>query len=380
MAFQIKTALQFFTAFKNYIISNNNTLTDWNQGSRVRTIAEAVALLAADINLEWFRSLDQQAQEAIYQTFGFGRKAGTKAQGYITFGRDEADPAQVSIASGIQIEYNGFIVITLATSTILANETLSGETLAQFSTASSETNILINAINTSLGKGAFIAKPDGVDYCKNETVYSGGTDEETDEQRVTRFQIYVNGLTRTTVQGIQAQVLAIDDVQAVTVKELDPAPGYVTIYVDEGNGLLTNSVKQEVIKVIEGDPLDKANYPGSRATGIQVIVNAPTIINVEWFVQIDVLYGVDYDIVELKNIVKTAITRSVNTLKLGSDVILSEISKRIKSADEDIYDVRFYTDAGFGTIETENITINEYQVAKTQSLLITIDDIQEVNL
>ena len=83
---------------------------------------------------------------------------------------------------------------------------------------------------------------------------------------------------------------------------------------------------QETQKVIDGDPLDPLVYPGVRAGGIQVLVQAPSLISQSLIGTISVLSGFDTTVVAAA--VSTAVQDYINNLPIGDDVIVSELIER----------------------------------------------------
>lgn len=364
MARDIKTASQFFTAMKDYLIANSN-ITDLNIGSNLRTLLEAISLVCGDINLDWFIALDKQTQESIYDSFDFERKIGNKSGGFLTFFIQEVSTSDITIPAGTMIDWNGFFAETAEEGIITAGDLDSGEISALFTVPSSQTNIDVNTINTLVSRGSILDKPNDIDYAINETAFSGGTDEESDEERIERFRIYIQGLTRSTVFGIEAGALSVEGVRSVNTLENIPTAGWITIIAEEGDGTLSTATKEEIEKVINGDRDDPINYPGYKAAGVKVEVKAPILNNITFSIEVNMLNSTPYDETELINIVKAATERYVNSLKLGYDVILSEVITAIQNANETIYDV-------FVNFPANNVTINSGELARTNSSLISV--------
>jgi len=354
---------------KNYITGISTTLTDFNTGSRVRTIIEALSLIAEELNLDWFRTLNEATTEAIYKSFDFERVDGIKSSGTLTFGRDVAN-GEITIPIGTQISYNEFIIETLVEATILDGELESEEVNSQFTIASSTTNIGIGGINTKVGRGSFVDKPDDVDYVHNETAYTGGTNIESDEDRIERFQTFIQGLTRTTPIGQKAGALTVYGIRSVNIKENVPSPGWVRVYAEEGDGSLSEIKRTELLKVLKGDSFDPNNFPGYRASGIHIEVLAPEITNITYNVTVKMLTSSDYVEVDLIDLVKTAIINYTNNLPLSYDVISSEVVTSIQNADSDIYDVIINSPTG------DKVNIEEGFLAKTNSGIIMVNVIE----
>jgi len=108
-------------------------------------------------------------------------------------------------------------------------------------------------------------------------------------------------------------------------------------------------------KIINGDPNDRLNYPGSRGAGVQIQVKTPQVLiqNVE----ASIVISEGYDNATVLQAVETAILKSINTLDISGDVIVKELTKVIKSV-EGVYDLTY-------TTPTNNVLILDDQLART---------------
>lgn len=128
-----------------------------------------------------------------------------------------------------------------------------------------------------------------------------------------------------------------------------PAGSSVTIDYQPFKGLI-----QEAQKIIDGDPNDRSTYPGYRAAGVLVRVLAPTIIQMIFTANITVKSGFSQTFVADK--VKAAISDYINSLAIGEDVILSELTER-SMAVPGMYDISI-------SVPSENQIILDNQLAR----------------
>jgi uncharacterized phage protein gp47/JayE len=86
----------------------------------------------------------------------------------------------------------------------------------------------------------------------------------------------------------------------------------------------------EVQKVIDGDPADRANFPGFRAAGVHVRVLSPTVVpvDVQGFLFVDRVAKAD----AIAN-AQQAVLDYVNSLGISGDVIRNEVIDRIMGVD-----------------------------------------------
>ena len=446
---KVYTAEQLYELMKNKIISDNVGLTNFNEGSRIRSILEAVALVESATGFDYLDALRKSIRIALYDGFGFSRKPATYATGYLRFYRMPAltirytggtsctmtidgtrlitncsNPAhnldinfttyttandivdyinlfgnysahlynncdstmlyhysnvdiynsrdvtnnqgfdimeqpanEVFIPAGTIVTINNINIMTTLGGTIPLGSA-SGIVLSQCGIAGSTGNISVNAIDTRNGKGVLTTAITGVEYVINDSAFTGGAEEESEDERLKRFQEFIRGLQGATISGITAAVLGIAGIRSCAVRDNYPQRGQITVVADDGTGGLSIEKRAEIIKVLYGDPLDFDTYPGYRAAGIMVNVTAPTVVPIN----VDItLYriGTTSNENDILTKVKTNVEDYINTRKLGQDVVLSEIIKRAKTHPA-VYDVVVNT-------PTANVSIDINSIARTGS-------------
>ena len=265
----------------------------------------------------------------------------------------------IAIPASVQASVDDQFFLTTATSSIPAGDATSLPVPAEAIRVGVVGNILANAIDTLNGKGALVTSIPSIQFVINDSAFAGGEDRESEENRAIRFQAEIQGLTRSTVLGIIASVLALDGIKSVSLRENFPSAGQITVIADDGSGLLSAAKKIEVEKVLDGDPDDLANFPGVRSAGITANVEAPFVIPVDVVIVITRV-GTLSDEDEIQTAVQSAIEQYINTRKLGEDVIRSEIIKVAKNANPSVYDVSL-------TIPLANTVIDDSSLARTGS-------------
>jgi uncharacterized phage protein gp47/JayE len=118
----------------------------------------------------------------------------------------------------------------------------------------------------------------------------------------------------------------------------------------------------EAQKVIDGDPTDRANYPGYRAAGVQVFVVPPTVY--QQLVAASVTVEDGYDATTVLEKCSAAINRYVNGLGINGDVVFSELVHAVQSV-AGVYDVVF-------TSPTANVVIGEGELARVKPANISL--------
>lgn len=126
--------------------------------------------------------------------------------------------------------------------------------------------------------------------------------------------------------------------------ELQPTTGQIELStaLTTGDALKANyryytGLIQEVQRIIDGDSANPITYPGVRAGGVRVVVQAPATVFQTVAAQISVLSG--FSPAEVASEVAAAIQDYINNLGVGQDVILSEIIERAMSV-SGMFDIR----------------------------------------
>lgn len=452
---KVFTPEQLYDMMEKKIIADNVGLVNFNEGSRIRAILEAVAKIEATTGLDYIEALRQSIPIALYDGFGFKKKDGVASSGYFRFYRipsftieytgsgtavsltvtdtdftttvtgaagdnisadfttypdldslvtyidglanwsatlikdetsdcsdlynysgkeiysgsknylnndgadiflDTAVEAIVSVGNIIEIDDVNFILT--GDGTLSAGD--SSITLAaRCVDAGSIGNLSARGVDTFNGKGSLSTPINNIEHVINDSAFSGGTNEETDAERASRFQIYVQGLAGSTPLGMQAAVLGITGIKSCTIREKYPQAGINTIVADDGTGNLSSDLIDQIEKVIDGDPDDIINYPGKRAAGITVNITPPTIVPVDVVITV-FRVGTGSDSDEITDAVQTVIENYINTQKLGQDIVVNEIIALAKKSHSAIYDVNVTTPAA-------NVSIDDTSLGRTGS-------------
>jgi len=115
-------------------------------------------------------------------------------------------------------------------------------------------------------------------------------------------------------------------------------------------------------KVVDGDPLDRANYPGYRAAGISAQVKVPQIQSQTVMILLTVKVG--FDQATAIAAVSTAVQAYINGLGIGDDVIHSEIVER-SMAVSGVYDAKVF-------LPSANVVISSEQLARVAASQVTV--------
>lgn len=330
--------IQIYDQMEQFLVGSGVGLTNFNVGSRIRALAEAMAIVSGQTHYDFRQGLIEAIPVSLYDSLGFTRNSGLQSSGQIKIGLTEAPLVNTSVPIGITINVNGNEYITTTAGTILAGQNESGNITLQAVASGVVFDLSIGDVDTRDGRGFFSGNND-FDYAYNVSAISGGTDQESDDDRRSRFITYVNGLTKTTNFGIQAGLLDVPTVRSVYIRELFPSPGWITIYVDDGSGTIPPALLTEVTKVVYGVPGDTANFPGYKASGIRVSVEAPVLREFEVEMKIYIDIGTLVTPAEIVAVAETAISTYLDSLRLGEDVFITELITAVQNSHPDILDV-----------------------------------------
>jgi uncharacterized phage protein gp47/JayE len=360
-----KTQEQIYDALKRYLISVGSSFNNFNTGSRLAVLLEAISLVSSQTQNDVYQGLLKAIPVAIYSGFNFSKKAGIKSTGTLQFARTTNATQDYPIAIGTQIILNGIKFETIEAGSIPLGDTDSGEIAAQCSEKGTDGNINSNAINTLVGQGSFINQPEGTQSCTNPTAFTGGTEEESDADRLQRFMIYINSLARSTVKGILYATRSVEGIKSALVVENYPSDGWITVYADDGTGNLSSALQTEILKVIRGDLTDDENYPGYKAAGIYVQVLPPDVTLVDITGTVYIYDNSELLNTEFKNIATTALQKYTNTLNIGDDWIKSSANAEVRNSHVDIFNFIMSAPAS-------DISIASNRLARTGTINLTI--------
>jgi len=356
--------IQMYDQIEQFLVGSGVGLTNFNVGSRIRALVEAFCLTSGQTHFDFYQALIRAIPVALYEGLEFSRNAGIKASGSIRVGLDQAPLVNTTVPAGLTINVNGNDYITTTAGTILAGQNESDPITLQAVLEGVSQNLAVGDIDTREALGYFSSAND-FDYAYNTTAISGGTDEEVDADRRQRFITYVNGLTKTTNVGIQSGLLGLSGVRSVYIRELFPSPGWITVYVDDGSGTIPPALLAQVTKVIYGDPNDVPNFPGYKASGIRVSVEAPVLREFEITYKVYIDQTTLANPVDIVAAVETAISEYVDSLRLSQDVFITEIITAAQNAHPDVLDIEILAmDVDGSPVPVANFEVGDNEISK----------------
>lgn len=266
----MKTYDQIMSAMKAYVVANQTTITDLNEGSVIASILEAVAREMASEYIAIITNIDTYQKKIAFAQFDFRKKTGVAATGSVVFSRDSTYRNDLHIPAGTEVTTpDGITFVTVEDAIIIGGTTESAPVEIKCKTLGASGNVgvgTISIINSTIP---------GLSTVTNAVACSGGVDEETDDEYDSRFREFILGLAQSSVPGIKASVLAINGVKSCSIVEhFPPESGYhFTVYAEDGSGTLPDDLLTTVENVVNGG----GDEGGIVAAGIRARILAPAL-------------------------------------------------------------------------------------------------------
>lgn len=339
-----------FDAISASLISSMSTstekTTDFNVGSVVRTMLEAVALVLEDLNINMWQGLLDAIEAAVYKGFDFKRLQPTKASGVVIFTTNTTAIAIIFIPQGTQVEVPGTTKVYV---TLVDGQIEIGQTQVSIRVEAEQEGSISNTTPNSITE--IVAPITGIDSVTNPAAFRSGRDLETSLERRDRFRRFIVSLARSHREGIEfaARTAVIKDASDIVIESVidsfvvelflsnPTAPaGYFDVIIFSGPNTSAEIVT-EAQKIIDGfdDPL-LGRVAGFRAAGDVACVKAAAEIVVN--VDADITIASGFTFTELQASIEEAITAVFGTSKIAQNVLLNDIICAIKNIDG-VFDV-----------------------------------------
>jgi len=124
---ETKTFEQIYADMVNYIISHQDRLTDFNDGSAAASLVESVAREIAELYVRTRVGYSSYLRALPSSPFGFEAKTGAKAAASVRFRRGRPFSHASPIAEGCVVAAGSLLFSTVSPAVILAGQTESDE-------------------------------------------------------------------------------------------------------------------------------------------------------------------------------------------------------------------------------------------------------------
>ena len=144
----------------NWVSSNTSKVTDFNPGSVVRTILEAVAMELEELYYQLLQATQEAIEEAIYRTFNFPRNPSQKAGGTIRFYRLTGTEVVVTVPIDTLVGTDTEPPLTYSTTSQEIIPYLVGSAIGGSTTALAD--ITIDFVSEGIIAGSIVKKTNGI--------------------------------------------------------------------------------------------------------------------------------------------------------------------------------------------------------------------------
>ncbi len=355
MAFSIKRYTTMLDDMLNYIIANQNKVTDFNEGGVLTSKCEAFSRVMENLYIDTRVGFDQGLIEVPFNAFDFTQKSGQKASGSVVFSRSGTTGEKIIPIGTIISTSAGLKFITTSLGTILDGNSDSDSVTIQAEETGKDYVVPATTITV------IYTPVSGVETVSNSSATSGGLDQESDAGYLERFQGFIEGLGKSNKAGLKRGAEEVTGVRSASIVEhFPPVSSYnLTIYIDDGAGEAPQALIDDVIEKLIGEGTEEK--PGYKGGGINLRVLAPTKVTINVTVEITDDGSLSQIVVEYN--IEQAINNYINNLEIGDDMILNKLRGVMMNKDG-VLDISI-------TDPSENTSISGNQIARTGLIIIT---------
>ncbi|WP_312283340.1 baseplate J/gp47 family protein [Candidatus Igneacidithiobacillus taiwanensis] len=320
--------------------AQSGVITDYNKGSQIRTISEALGMIQ---EMQGIISSAEAFQSAVYgamSAFGVTPNPASAAVGQVIFATSfAANPPTVGVSVLIP---SGTLVQTISGVQFVTTQT------AVLPAGSSSITVPIQAVQTGTGgnvaAGTITQLVSGLSYplaVSNPYPTSGGAAQETIESTLQRFAAVVaaiNGASPVAVANAAIGVTVAstgETVQYATCYEgwiaqmnagETPTAGYA-VYVDNGSGTASQNLLNAVTSTLNGS---FPTLPGNRPAGVPYTVNA--VVPLAAVVVVSGTPVGSATAASLTTQVQSAMTTLFNALQFGQALTEAQVTAAVANA------------------------------------------------
>ena len=256
---------------------------------------------------------------------GLSRKESVKAIGKVKFYISTAIEENLEIPQGTIVATSGSASYRFVTDAdaVIAAGTTSVTVPCTAEKGGSGSNVLAESINV------LVTTITGVAGVTNTAEFSGGTDEENDENlRARILDSYITISNGTNKAYYKKLALSVPGVTGATVVPRERGVGTVNVYICSNKEEANSTLVKKVQTLMETQ----------REVNVDVRVYTASPIDIDLILSISVNDGYDFNAVS--NNVKQALNNYINSLSIGDDILATHLGKVILSV-EGVYNYMF---------------------------------------
>lgn len=353
MALQIKSMYTILKDLIDWTTARTDKLTDFNIGSGIRTLYEAVSVQLEEFYFRMKQNALYAIATSIYTSFGFDRKSANYATGQVMIAFVRPLPANLIIPAGTILttsDVYGYIAFEVVEDTTAETGMTSIPVNVKCTQPGTVGNVPEGAISTIVVTNPIIRS------VYNLAAFTNGTNAETAVEHKKRFQHYINTLAKATSNAILYGTLEVEGVSGAWVD--DNYIGYAKVYAHNSDGELPDSLRTSILNHL-------VNY---RAAGIEIEVLP--IIKVPIDQNIKVMIADDYDTEQYSTLIRNVVVNFLNDYTVGNSYHESDIVHFIRASYEDVV-------INVVVINGSDISLNMNQIVRPGN--ITIECVNKQN-
>lgn len=288
----------------------------------VRLYAVAAQIYALYVQADWVnRQCFPQTAQGEYldkhaQLRGLERRAAVAAEGILRFETDQAPSTDLAIPAGTVCMTAGLVRFETTQEAVLQ----AGETMVETTAAAVEPGASGNVAAGTIR--AMAVAPVGVSRCTNPEGFSGGLDEESDQELRERvletFQRMPNGAN---AAFYEQSAMSFPQVAAAAVVSRPRGVGSVDVVVSTAAGVPDSELLEEL----------QAHFEERREIAVDVLVRAPEVQDVDVTVQIQTAANRDGETV--RQAVEQAVRGWFDGRQLGQSILRARLGQLIFDVD-----------------------------------------------
>jgi uncharacterized phage protein gp47/JayE len=358
---QTKSFGEIMEAMRNYVISHQDKLTDFNDGAVLESQLEATARELALLYVRCRVGFSSYLRALPYSVFNFPKKEGLKASVNLVFSRAKSYSYETPIPIGSVVAAGGLKFLTTETGSVPSGAKDSDVITAIAEAAGEKYNVGPQSVKTLV-----TALPSDIVTVNNENSATGGVNSEDWGAYIGRFADFILGLSRTNGYGFLSGLTETHLVRSLQIDEHFPPIDNIwnmSVYLEDGSGGMTEEAIAQVKAKIDGSRT-KTNG-GYRAPGIHIRYLTPEKVQINLNIIVITTQDIINDFGESVVIyeVTEAAKKFINALLIGQSVLVSDLIVVLRRLSY-IIDVKIPNQ--------ENIGINTRQTARFQSCKVTV--------
>ena len=293
--FQIKDFHSIVAGMLNHMRRTQDRVTDYHIGSVARTLIEAPAVEIDEYYQRVLHGLLEAIPVAVYNAFDFRALDAVAASGFVRFSVGVLRDVPILIPAGTVVKRpDSRLRYVVQESTPLP----AGEWYVDVRVVSEFAGLDGNTDAGTITE--LVGAIDGVVGVANQNPIIGGREEESADERKTRFIDYIGSLSRGTVWAVtyaarRARVLdsAGIPIECVTRIGLSEDAGQADIYLWGSGGAPSDDLIAAAQSLIDGafDPETQTWTPGYRPVGVRVSVHGMRSRSVDMALKVAMLPG-----------------------------------------------------------------------------------------